>query len=90
MPELRVNKIGEIRSFNLLIKKQEKLVIRAILCINFRDVNQGQNLVATSAMVGRIFSLLDKVKVSENLGATEVTPVAPVDMYVCMFSAVDL
>ena len=42
--------------------------------------NHGENLVATSAMVGRIcFPGEDRVKVSENLGATLVAPVAPVD-----------
>ena len=35
---------------------------------------------ATSAMVGRIYPPGgDRVKVSENLGATAVVPVAPVD-----------
>ena len=43
--------------------------------------NHGENLVATSAMVGRICPPPggDRVKVSENLGATAVAPVAPVD-----------
>ena len=39
----------------------------------------GEMLAATSAMVGRICPLpgWDRVKVSENLGATVVAPVAP-------------
>ena len=42
--------------------------------------NHGENLVATSAMVGRICPHGgDRVKVSEHLGATAVEPVAPVD-----------
>ena len=43
--------------------------------------NHGENLGSTSAMVGRIFPPpgWDKVKASENLGATAVTPVAPAD-----------
>ena len=42
--------------------------------------NHGETLVPTSAMVGRICPPSgDRVKVSENLGATEVVPVAPVD-----------
>ena len=42
--------------------------------------NHGENLVATSAMVGRIFPHGgDRVKVSENFGATVVAPVVPVD-----------
>ena len=44
--------------------------------------NHGETLVATSAMVGRICPPPtggDRVKVSENLGATEVVPVTPVD-----------
>ena len=42
--------------------------------------NHGENLVATSAMVGRICPPGgDRVKVSENLGATAVAPVAPAD-----------
>ena len=42
--------------------------------------NHRENLVATSAMVGRICPHGgDRVKVSENLGATAVAPVAPVD-----------
>ena len=43
--------------------------------------NRRENLDATSAMVGRICPPPggDRVKVSENLGATSVAPVAPVD-----------
>ena len=42
--------------------------------------NHRENLVATSAMVDRICPPgEDRVKVSENLGATAVAPVAPVD-----------
>ena len=43
--------------------------------------NHGENLGSTSAMVGRICPPpgWDRVKVSENLGATAVAPVAPVD-----------
>ena len=42
--------------------------------------NHRQNLDATSAMVGRICPPGgDRVKVSKNLGATAVAPVAPVD-----------
>ena len=43
--------------------------------------NHRQNLDATSAMVGRICPpppVGDRVKVSKNLGATSVAPVAPV------------
>ena len=41
--------------------------------------NHGKFLAATSLMVGRICPLgWDWVKVSENLGATLVAPVAPV------------
>ena len=43
--------------------------------------NHGENLVATSGMVGRICPPPggDRVKVSQILGATWVAPVAPVD-----------
>ena len=42
--------------------------------------NQRENLGSTSAMVGRICPPgWDRVKVSENLGATAVAPVAPAD-----------
>ena len=42
--------------------------------------NHGKNLGATSAMVGRICPPgCNRVKVSQNLGATAVAPVAPVD-----------
>ena len=44
--------------------------------------NCRENLDATSAMVGRICPPPpgeDRVKISENLGATSVAPVAPVD-----------
>jgi hypothetical protein len=42
--------------------------------------NHGENLGSTSAMVGRICPPgWDRVRVSENLGATSVAPVAPVD-----------
>ena len=42
--------------------------------------NHGENLVATSAMVGRICPHGgDRVKVSENLGLTTVLPLAPVE-----------
>ena len=42
--------------------------------------NHGENLGSTSAMVGRICPPgWDRVKVSENLGATAVAPVAPAD-----------
>ena len=44
--------------------------------------NHGKNLGATSAMVGRICPPgpgSNRVKVSQNLGATTVAPVAPVD-----------
>ena len=49
-----------------------------------KSIWQGRNhvkmLAATSAMGGRICPLgLDRVKASENLGATSVSPVAPVD-----------
>ena len=48
--------------------------------------NRGENLDATSVMVGRICPLPggDRVKVSENLGATLVAPVAPVDTSLIM------
>ena len=47
----------------------------------FQGCNHGENLVATSAMVGRICPPPggNRVKVSQNLGATWVAPVAPVD-----------
>ena len=43
--------------------------------------NHGENLGATVPMVGRICPPpgWNRVKVSENLGATSVAPVAPVD-----------
>ena len=44
--------------------------------------NHEENLDATYAMVGRICPPPpggDRVKVSQNLGATQVAPVAPVD-----------
>ena len=42
--------------------------------------NHGKNLGATSAMVGRICPTgCNRVKVSQNLGATAVAQVAPVD-----------
>ena len=42
--------------------------------------NHGENLGSTSAMVGRICPPgWDRVKVSENLDATAVAPVAPAD-----------
>ena len=44
--------------------------------------NRRENLDATSAMVGKICPPGgDRVKVSENLGATSVALVAPVDTY---------
>ena len=51
-----------------------------IVC-NTQGRNHGENLGSTSAMVGRICppSGWDRVKVSENLGATAVAPVAPAD-----------
>ena len=43
--------------------------------------NCGKNLGVTSAMVGRICPPGgNRVKVSENLGATRVAPVGPVDI----------
>ena len=46
----------------------------------FQGGNHRENLDATSVMVGRIFPPGgDRVKVSENLGATSNAPVAPVD-----------
>ena len=48
-----------------------------------------ENLVATSAMVGRIWPHGgDRVKVSENLGATAVAPIAPVDTSLYVFKPV--
>ena len=42
--------------------------------------NHKENLGSTSAMVGRICPPgWDRVRVSENLGATAVAPVAPAD-----------
>ena len=42
--------------------------------------NHGEKLIATSAMVDRICPPGgDRVKVSENLGGTDVEPVTPVD-----------
>ena len=43
--------------------------------------NHGENLGSTSTMVGRICPPPggDRVRVSKNLGATSVAPVAPVD-----------
>ena len=43
--------------------------------------NHGENLGSTSVMVGRICPPpgWDRVKVSENLGATAIAPVAPAD-----------
>ena len=52
------------------------------ICWYLQGRNRRENLVATSAMVGRICPPGpggDRVKVSENLGATSVAPVAPVD-----------
>ena len=48
--------------------------------LNNQGRNHRENLDATSAMVGRICPPPggDRVKVSENLGATSVAPVAPV------------
>ena len=49
----------------------------------YQGRNRRENLDATSAMVGKICPPPspggDRVKVSENLGATSVTPVTPVD-----------
>ena len=46
----------------------------------FQGRNHMKNLGATSAMVGRICPPgCNRVKVSQNLGATAVAPVAPVD-----------
>ena len=46
--------------------------------------NRRENLDATSAMVGKICPPGgDMVKAFENLGATEVAPVAPVDASLC-------
>ena len=48
---------------------------------NYQGRNHWENLGSTSAMVGRICPPpgWDRVKVSENLGATAVAPVAPAD-----------
>ena len=46
----------------------------------YQGRNHRKNLGATSAMVGRICPpVCNRVKVSQNLGATAVAPVAPVD-----------
>ena len=48
--------------------------------LTYQGRNHGENLGSTSAMVGRIYPPgWDKVKVSENLGATSIAPVAPAD-----------
>ena len=47
---------------------------------DFQGRHHRENLDATFVMVGRICPPAgDRVKVSENLGVTEVAPVAPVD-----------
>ena len=51
--------------------------------------NRWKNLGATSAMVGRICPPgWDRVKVSENLGATAVAPVAPADTSLIQLSII--
>ena len=56
--------------------------------VSFQGRNHGKNLGATSAMVGRICPPpgCNRVKVSQNLGATAVAPVAPVDTSLCIYS----
>ena len=69
-----------------MIQNQKKLGVRLILKIvgnTIQGCNHRENLVATSAMVGRIKESVprgrDRVKLSENLGANTVAPFTPVD-----------
>ena len=53
--------------------------------------NHGKNLGATSAMVGRICPPgCNRVKVSQNLDATAVATVAPVDTSLCIMAVFPL
>ena len=62
----------------LHIFKLTKITTKVTYTIQGR--NHGENLGSTSAMVGRICPPgWDRVKVSENLGATAVAPVAHAD-----------
>ena len=50
------------------------------MSVSYQGRNHRENLGATTPMVGRICPPgWNRVKVSENLGATAVAPVAPVD-----------
>ena len=61
------------------VKKTWKRVSNVHLVLQHQGRNRSENLDATSVMVGRIcLPGGDRVKVSENLGATAVAPVAPV------------
>ena len=64
----------------LRFKKNGVVPLSLIIISKYQGRNRRKNLDATSAMVGRICPPGgDRVKVSENLGATSVAPVAPVD-----------
>ena len=55
---------------------------KCVVFLKMEGCNHGENLVATVPMVGRTCPPphgWNRVKVSENLGATVVAPVAPVD-----------
>ena len=60
----------------LRFKKNGVVPLSLIIISKYQGRNRRKNLDATSAMVGRICPPVgDRVKVSENLGATSVAPV---------------